>query len=135
MYLVFLLGSEYSGHYENGVMHGQGTFRWPDGREFTGQFKDDKRNGTGSYKLLNGDVVVGEFKEAKMHGKMVRTTSSGEVYEEMYIDDVFQSSVQVSQLLKISLTFIIKLHFRYHFPIPLHNCRANGLMAQSIWVS
>ena len=87
-------GSEYFGAYENDKIHGQGTFRWPDGREYTGQFIYERRNGTGSYKLLNGDVVVGNFKEAKMHGKMVRTTSSGKVFDEIYTDDVFQSSVQ-----------------------------------------
>ena len=77
-------------------MEGFGTFKWSDGRilEYQGQFKKNLRHGTGTYNLFNGDVVVGNSKEAKMHGKMVRVALSGEVFDEIYIDDVFQSSVQ-----------------------------------------
>ena len=43
-------GARYEGEYHNDLMHGKGTFWYPDGRRFSGEFKqgrseDDPENG------------------------------------------------------------------------------------------
>ena len=30
-------------------MHGQGLYKWPDGRQYEGQYVDDKKEGYGVY--------------------------------------------------------------------------------------
>mmetsp|Transcript_42972 Transcript_42972/g.64793 ORF Transcript_42972/g.64793 Transcript_42972/m.64793 type:complete len:143 (+) Transcript_42972:357-785(+) len=50
-------------------MHGQGTYRWPDGQEYIGEFVEDLMEGNGKCKHKNGTEYVGGFKNCKRYGR------------------------------------------------------------------
>lgn len=49
-------------------MHGEGTYRWGDGRMFMGQYVDDKKSGQGIYLWADGRAYHGEWQGGKQHG-------------------------------------------------------------------
>jgi hypothetical protein len=49
-------------------MHGQGTYKWNDGRKYTGQYVDGLKEGLGKMELPNGDSFEGQFLKDKQHG-------------------------------------------------------------------
>ena len=53
------------GEYKDGLIHGQGTFTWSDGRKYVGGYKDGKRSGQGTKTWSNGEKYVGEWKDDK----------------------------------------------------------------------
>lgn len=60
---------EYVGDWENNLMHGQGTRRFPNGDLYVGPYVQGRREGTdGRFYYTNGDLFVGEWKEDRMHG-------------------------------------------------------------------
>ena len=105
-FLKVKAGGFYEGEFKEGIMHGQGTFTYPDGRVWKGEFKNGKmwtgcgacvfsngseyegeysegrRNGQGKFVYPDGRIIEGEFKEGKMWnvtGVVVR--KDGSVYE------------------------------------------------------
>lgn len=97
----------YNGSWENGLQHGTGTLRWPDGSEYVGEWTHGQRNGrgevrspppknmfyTGSFvngvisgfgtmRWKNGDEYTGMFKRGKGHGiGTMLYGSTGDVYK------------------------------------------------------
>jgi len=47
------------------MMHGQGTYRWGDGRMFIGQYVDDRKSGLGIYLWADGRAYHGEWLQGK----------------------------------------------------------------------
>ena len=50
----------YKGQYVNDQKHGEGEFRWPDGRRYVGQWYNAKQHGVGTYTTVRGES--GSFK-------------------------------------------------------------------------
>jgi len=42
-------------------MHGQGTYKWPDGRMYHGSYENDKKHGFGVYIWVDGIAYLGEW--------------------------------------------------------------------------
>lgn len=49
-------------------MHGQGVYKWGDGRIFMGSYIDDRKSGTGIYLWADGRAYNGEWSQGKQHG-------------------------------------------------------------------
>lgn len=47
---------EYEGEWQQGMKHGQGVMRYPNGDVYRGSWFRDQRHGQGTYKFLSGDV-------------------------------------------------------------------------------
>lgn len=44
-------------------MHGEGLYKWPDGKHYKGEFKFDKKDGYGVYTWADGKRYEGNFVE------------------------------------------------------------------------
>ena len=83
-------GEKYVGEWNNGNMHGQGTFTYSNGGKFIGEWKDNKMHGQGTLSFANGDKIIGEWKDGKRHGQGTITSGDGtkrRTYEVTYKDD------------------------------------------------
>lgn len=58
-------------------MHGEGHYRWPDGRNYRGHYVDDKKEGYGVYSYPDGRVYKGAWKAGKQHGEGVFVSPEG----------------------------------------------------------
>ena len=57
-------GDRYIGEYNNGKMHGNGTYTWAGahvGQKYVGEWKNDKRHGNGTFTYANGTIETGEW--------------------------------------------------------------------------
>jgi hypothetical protein len=61
-------GGEYVGEWQNNLMHGSGTWRYPNGEMYVGEYKAGKRYGEGRFYHANGDLYVGSWFNNEMHG-------------------------------------------------------------------
>jgi hypothetical protein len=84
--ISYLSGAVYQGQVVNGMRHGLGVFKDPDGNVFTGDFVDDHICGKGVYKLINGTRYEGEFMDDVQHGKGREVWPDGSTYEGEYKD-------------------------------------------------
>ena len=57
------------GKFKNDIIHGKGTFTYPDGTKYVGEYKDGKRHGQGTLTYADGKVYIGEFVAGYEHGK------------------------------------------------------------------
>jgi len=73
-------GDVYTGHYENDLMHGIGTYTWKDGRVYKGEFVDDVREGHGVYTWPDGSSHEGNFIDGQMHGDGTHIYTCGSKY-------------------------------------------------------
>lgn len=72
----------YQGASKNGIPHGQGILRYPNGDCYEGEWMDGKRNGRGIYRISSMNAFYeGEWKDGKQHGQGTFTYSSGDFYE------------------------------------------------------
>lgn len=63
----------YEGQWENGEMHGQGKFTWPDGVVYEGQYQNGQIHGQGKFTFSDGAVYEGQFENDDAHGEGLRT--------------------------------------------------------------
>ena len=54
------------------MIHGKGSFEWPDGRKYTGGWEKDKPHGAGVYIKANKE----EFHCESEHGKIISENAS-----------------------------------------------------------
>jgi hypothetical protein len=57
-------------------MHGQGIFKWKDGRQYEGQYYNDLKHGIGTFIWADGRLYEGGWERGKMHGPGKLTGSS-----------------------------------------------------------
>ena len=50
------------------MMHGNGVYKWGDGRIFMGAYLDDRKSGMGCYLWADGRAYHGEWLAGKQHG-------------------------------------------------------------------
>jgi len=100
--MVYSTGHKYTGHFKDGVRHGEGvmllpggrkivgvwveneiregTFSAPDGSIYEGQWEFRERNGQGTLTFPDGRKYVGDFKSDQRHGQGTMTWPDGRVY-------------------------------------------------------
>ena len=89
-YVNRLLGTSYTGHWQNDAMEGVGLFEWPD-RRHAGNYADSTFEGPGIYDYYeSGDSYRGEFRDGLKKGKGVYFWSYGNVYSGEFSDNVKQ---------------------------------------------
>ncbi len=49
----------YEGTFVNGLMGGEGIFKWDDGKFYKGNFRHGKMHGEGTLTFKNGQVITG----------------------------------------------------------------------------
>ena len=74
-------GSFYEGTFKDGVPHGSGTYRLPNGYEYTGDWVEGRIEGQGRATYPNGAVYEGRFKNGKPDGKGTIIYADGGTYE------------------------------------------------------
>lgn len=62
-------GGEYVGEWQRNLMHGSGTWRYPNGEMYVGEYQQGKRQGEGRFYHANGDLYVGSWHNNQMHGR------------------------------------------------------------------
>lgn len=60
-------------------MHGEGTYKWLDGRMYHGQYKTDKKNGFGVYVWADGRAYLGNWTEGKQDDERVYILPNGTI--------------------------------------------------------
>lgn len=73
-------GSEYDGEFRSGVMTGKGKKTWPDGRQYEGAWKQDLMCGEGVMRWPSGECYEGQFLKGAFHGQGSRTKPNGDKY-------------------------------------------------------
>ena len=48
--------SRYEGLWDNGVKHGQGTYKFDDASSYVGQWRNDQKHGKGLYTFSDGTI-------------------------------------------------------------------------------
>ena len=63
------------------MKHGDGTYRWADGREYCGQWRLNHKEGYGILTDQNGNLVYhGDFQDDDKHGTGTEVLSDGKKY-------------------------------------------------------
>ena len=65
-------------------MHGQGTYKWPDGRMYHGSYENDKKHGFGVYIWVDGRAYLGEWNQGKQAAERVYILPNGTVRKGLY---------------------------------------------------
>ena len=73
-------GATYEGQCQNGLMHGNGIFVWPNGVKYTGEFICNSMTGEGVYEWPNMSKYSGQVLNGKRHGVGVFENAAGQVY-------------------------------------------------------
>lgn len=61
--MVFPIGDQYSGAFENGLRCGNGVYTWQSGDRYDGGWQNDLMTGTGTYTYADGSLASGTFAE------------------------------------------------------------------------
>lgn len=76
----------YDGEWDNGQVHGTGTYKWPNGSSYSGGWVYGVMNGTGTYIWSDGTVYEGDWISGHRTGKGTITWSSGNTYTGDFIN-------------------------------------------------
>jgi hypothetical protein len=84
-HVKILLGKSESLAYEGelnneGEKHGQGMYRYPNGRTYVGEWYKNQMDGQGVESWPNGSIYQGQFKANKRHGRGTFTWADGRQY-------------------------------------------------------
>ena len=79
-------GGVYEGTFRDGLRHGTGTYRLPNGYEYTGDWVEGEIRGEGVAQFPNGSVYEGQFASGKPEGVGHITFSDGGTYEGTWKD-------------------------------------------------
>ena len=79
-------GRTYVGEWCDNQMQGEGVESWPNGSRYEGQFKGNKRHGQGTFTWADGRQYVGEYRHDARHGFGVCTSPKGYRYEGEWVN-------------------------------------------------
>lgn len=81
IYKPFIFAKVYDGERNSeGIRHGNGVNKFPNGDVYSGQYENGKRHGKGVYIWANNNKYEGEYEEGKKQGTGILTYSSGGFY-------------------------------------------------------
>ena len=61
-------GHRYEGNFSAGAFNGYGVFTWPNGARYSGEFLDNEQHGAGKHKSPTGARYDGPFRKGERHG-------------------------------------------------------------------
>lgn len=70
----------YEGEVEDGLLSGEGTYRYADGSTYSGQWRSGRQNGKGELRYADGTAYGGDFLDDAFHGEGHFTEPDGSVY-------------------------------------------------------
>ncbi|XP_070212255.1 MORN repeat-containing protein 4-like [Littorina saxatilis] len=76
-HLAYPDGSNYWGHFDNGLYGGLGVMAFQDGSRYAGEFRHGKFHGLGVFQRADNMMFEGEFKEGKIWGMGLVTFPDG----------------------------------------------------------
>ncbi|CAF1285840.1 unnamed protein product [Adineta steineri] len=74
-------GRTYVGEWYKNQMEGDGVESWPNGSRYQGQFKANKRHGQGTFTWADSRQYIGEYRNDYRHGYGVCTFPNGYKYD------------------------------------------------------
>ena len=77
-------GKVYTGEWQLGAKHGNGSMNYPNGDKYEGAWVNDQRSGFGILRLHRGDVYEGEWRDDMQHGRGTLIHYEGTVYEGLW---------------------------------------------------
>ena len=77
-------------------MHGNGTYKWLDGRMYHGEYQNDKKNGKGVYLWADGRAYVGNWVDGKQDDERIYILPNGESRKGKWVDGVRQDWIKLS---------------------------------------
>ena len=80
-YMTWEDGSQYSGSWKKGKMHGNGTYTYADGEIYRGDWKNGLRDGQGTSTDADGEKYQGGWKNNFMDGQGTYTYADGAEYQ------------------------------------------------------
>jgi hypothetical protein len=78
-------GTVYCGSWSNGMMSGRGVLTWPDGSEYNGDMKDNRRSGQGILKASDGFYYDGTWVANAMEGRGTAVYPNGQKYIGLFV--------------------------------------------------
>ena len=79
------------------MMHGQGTYKWQDGRMYHGSYAQDKKNGFGVYVWVDGRAYLGNWTTGKQDNERVYILPNGSVRRGLYEGNNRKEWLQISE--------------------------------------
>eukprot|EP00746_Dinoflagellata_sp_MGD_P086541 gnl/MRDRNA2_/MRDRNA2_34261_c0_seq1.p1 gnl/MRDRNA2_/MRDRNA2_34261_c0~~gnl/MRDRNA2_/MRDRNA2_34261_c0_seq1.p1 ORF type:complete len:213 (-),score=36.81 gnl/MRDRNA2_/MRDRNA2_34261_c0_seq1:228-866(-) len=73
-------GCEFVGQFVDGLRHGHGVYKIPDGGVYEGQFHKGQLHGYGKYTLPDGRLFAGQWVNSRMHGHGIMTMQDKSSY-------------------------------------------------------
>lgn len=77
-------------------MHGEGTYKWLDGRLYHGAYVNDKKHGFGVYVWADGRAYVGNWYDGKQDDERVYILPNGTVRRGKWEDGIRQNWVTLN---------------------------------------
>lgn len=90
------LRQNYTGQWQNGTRHGNGTTYFKDGSSYRGEYRNGLEDGQGTVRFPNGDLLQGEFSGGQISGHVVIKYLGGDQREGFYINGEFDGQVRKS---------------------------------------
>ena len=75
------------------MIHGEGVYKWPDGRVYSGEYVKDKKHGFGKFVMSDGSKYEGEWLDGKQHGRGKIITKNNKIREGNWDNGKFISFV------------------------------------------
>ena len=79
-------GHEYIGDYLNGIIHGNGLYKWNKDQYYKGQYINGVKEGNGEMKYADGKKFICPFKNGKPDGIGIFIDPKGKEKEVQFID-------------------------------------------------
>jgi hypothetical protein len=74
----------YSGHFQDGVYHGQGEYRWGDGKRYSGAWAEGRMHGRGEFFWPDGKYYNGEYYKDEKNGRGIMVWGRERIFEGMF---------------------------------------------------
>ncbi len=91
-------GNEYIGEYINGIMNGEGLYKWNDKQYYKGQYKNGIKEGKGEIKYPDGKKFICEFKNGKPNGIGIFVDPKGNEREVEFINGKINKNFKGSRI-------------------------------------
>jgi len=85
-------GGTYEGAFKDGLQHGFGILKYPNGSRYEGEFKEGVMHGDGTFSHANGSIYSGQYNAGLRHMRGVYTRADGSSYDGEWLGDKMDGS-------------------------------------------